>query len=185
MSMGKKRVCPVENAGTLDSVVRRWLQNPTKILKPYVRPGMSVMDFGCGPGFFTIDMAQMVEKSGKVFAVDLQEGMLRKVEKKIRGTEFEHRIRLHQCENSRIGLSEPIDFVLAFYVVHEVPEQELFFSELKSLLNPGGTVLMVEPPVHVSKKAFQDCIQIAQGVGFIAEKGPPVLLSKSAILRAV
>ena len=50
----RNRVCPVELAGSLDGRVRGWLQNPGKILAPYVREGMTVLDVGCGPGFFSI-----------------------------------------------------------------------------------------------------------------------------------
>jgi len=45
------RVCPVERAGVLDHRIRRWLQDPQKILRPYVEEGMTVLDIGCGPGF--------------------------------------------------------------------------------------------------------------------------------------
>jgi ubiquinone/menaquinone biosynthesis C-methylase UbiE len=76
MSRQKNRVCPVSLAGGLDNKIRRWLQNPRKILAPYIQEGMTVLDIGCGPGFFSIEMAQLVGKSGKVFAADLQEGML-------------------------------------------------------------------------------------------------------------
>ncbi|MBW2739492.1 MAG: class I SAM-dependent methyltransferase, partial [Deltaproteobacteria bacterium] len=120
MSKKKEHVCPVEIAGHLDSGIRRWLQNPEKILRPYIEEGMTVLDMGCGPGFFSIDMAQMVGKSGRVIAADLQEGMLQKVRDKIKGTEFEKRITLHQCEKNKIGVSEYVDFVLLFYMVHEI-----------------------------------------------------------------
>ena len=53
------RVCPVEIAGGLDNRVRRWIQNPRKILSPYIKVGMKVMDIGCGPGFFSNEMAEM------------------------------------------------------------------------------------------------------------------------------
>ena len=45
------RVCPVERAGILDHGIRRWLQDPQKILRPYIEEGMTVLDIGCGPGF--------------------------------------------------------------------------------------------------------------------------------------
>lgn len=41
-----QRVCPVEKAGGLDNSLRRVLQNPRKILKPYIRKGMTVLDLG-------------------------------------------------------------------------------------------------------------------------------------------
>lgn len=70
------RVCPVEKAGGLDNSIRRFLQNPEKILKPHINPGMTVLDMGCGPGFFTIEIAKLLNGSGKVIAADLQAGML-------------------------------------------------------------------------------------------------------------
>ena len=74
MSDRNKRVCSVEISGSLDNRIRKWLQNPQKILRPYIEEGMTVLDVGCGPGFFSIDIAQMVGKSGRVIASDLQEG---------------------------------------------------------------------------------------------------------------
>jgi len=96
MSDRNNCVCPVEIAGGLDNRIRRWLQNPKKILGPYIEEGKIILDLGCGPGFFSIDMAQMVGKSGRVIASDLQEGMLHKVRDKIKGTELEERITLHK-----------------------------------------------------------------------------------------
>ncbi len=183
MSDRNKRVCPVERAGSLDNRIRRWLQNPQKILRPYIEEGMIVLDIGCGPGYFSIDMAQMVGKSGRVIASDLQEGMLQKVRAKIKGTEIEERITLHKCEEDKIGVSEHVDFVLLFYVVHEVPNREKFFNEIGAILKPSGQVLLVEPPFHVSKSAFEETVRKAREAGFTDVEGPNVLFSKTVILK--
>jgi ubiquinone/menaquinone biosynthesis C-methylase UbiE len=177
------RVCPVERAGILDHRIRRWLQDPQKILKPYIEEGMTVLDIGCGPGFFSIDMAQMVGTSGRVIASDLQEGMLQKLRDKIQGTELEERITLHKCEENKVGVSVNVDFILAFYMVHEVPNPKKFFEEIKSILKPNGQVLIVEPPFRVSKTAFQETIRKARDAGFKPVEGPRVVLSKTVILK--
>jgi ubiquinone/menaquinone biosynthesis C-methylase UbiE len=179
----KNHVCPVERAGILDYRFRRWLQDPQKILRPYIKEGMTVLDIGCGPGFFSIDMAQMVGRSGRVIASDLQEGMLQKLREKIQGTELEERITLHQCEQDKVGISVNVDFVLAFYMVHEVPNPKTFFKEIKSILKPNGRFLIVEPPLRVSKKAFEETIRKAQDAGLKPVAGPKVLLSKTVILK--
>jgi ubiquinone/menaquinone biosynthesis C-methylase UbiE len=181
--VGKNRVCPVTIAGSLDNRIRRWLQDPRKILGPYIKEGMTVLDVGCGPGFFSIDLAQMVGKSGRVIASDLQEGMLQKLSKKIQGTELEERIILHKCEKDRIGLSENVDFVLAFYMVHEIPNQEDFFNEIKSILKPNGQVFIVEPPFHTSNTAFEETIAKAQDAGFVSIERPQIFLNKVVILQ--
>ena len=183
MSKKNRRVCPVERAGSLDNRIRRWIQNPQKILKPYIQKGMTVLDIGCGPGFFSIDIAQMVGKSGRVIAADLQEGMLQKLRDKIQGTEFEERITVHKSEENKIGVSEKVDFVLAFYVLHEMPNQKDFFKELESILKPNGQALIVEPPLRVSKRVFEETIRKARDAGFTPADGPKVFLSKTAILK--
>lgn len=179
----RNRVCPVERAGSLDSRFRRWLQNPRKILSRYIKEGMTVLDLGCGPGFFSIDIARMVGKSGRVIASDLQEGMLQKIRDKIHGTELEERITLHQSPKGRIGVSENVDFVLAFYMIHEVPNQEEFFNEMRSIFKPDGRALIVEPPFHVSKNAFERTVRTALGAGFILTERLKVFLSKAVILQ--
>ncbi|MHB1349852.1 MAG: class I SAM-dependent methyltransferase [Desulfobulbaceae bacterium] len=178
----KRRVCPVSLAGTLDNHLRRWVQDPRKILAPFLREGMTVLDLGCGPGFFTLDLARMVGPSGRVIAADLQEGMLQKIRDKIRTTALEQRITLHLCQEDRINVTEQVDFALAFYLMHEVSDQGAFFREIASILKPGGQLLVVEPPLHVSKKAFAQTVNTARTAGFTPVPGPQVLLSKTAIL---
>ncbi len=183
MSRKNNRVCPVERAGRLDNPMRRLLQNPRKIVAPYIENGMTVLDVGCGPGFFSVDMAQMVGPSGRVIASDLQQGMLQKVRDKIKGTPLEERIILHKCERNSIDLAQPVDFILLFYMVHEVVDKKAFFHEIGTILKPNGRILMVEPPFHVSKSAFNKSVAIAKNVGFIDMKGPKVFLSKSVVLK--
>ncbi len=179
----KNRVCPVERAGKLDSRIRRWVQNPKKILAPYVYEGMIALDFGCGPGFFTIDMADMVGEKGKIIASDLQEGMLVKLKEKIQGSGLEDSIELHQCGEDKIGLTQEIDFIFAFYVVHEVGNQGKFFEEVQSLLKTGGKIYIVEPPIHVSKSAFKKTIAIAENAGFRVVERPKVFLGQTVVLE--
>ena len=185
-TMGGKdeHVCPVEHAGGLDSGIRKMLQRPKKILGNYAREGMTVLDLGCGPGFFSVELAEMVGASGKVIAVDLQEGMLRKLENKIRGTEIEKRIKLHKCDKDKIGITEKVDLVLAFYMFHEVPDQKKFLEEIKSILKPNGEVFMVEPKFfHVSRQAFEDTVKVAKEVGFRPIERPKVFLSQAVVFR--
>ena len=70
MDNDNNRVCPVELANSLDSKIRRWIQNPRRILAPYIKEGMTVLDVGCGPGFFSVEMAKMVGNKGKVIAAE-------------------------------------------------------------------------------------------------------------------
>ncbi|HUI28866.1 MAG TPA: class I SAM-dependent methyltransferase [Candidatus Acidoferrales bacterium] len=184
MEHERNRVCPVELANSLDSRIRRWLQDPQDILSPFVREGMKVLDLGCGPGFFSIEMAKMVGKSGKVISADLQEGMLQKLRSKIKGTELEERITLVKCDRDRINVPERVDFILAFFMVHEVPDKDSLFKQLKNILNDDGEFLLVEPKLfHVSRKEFESTTKLAESNGLKVYQGPKVRFSWSAVLK--
>jgi ubiquinone/menaquinone biosynthesis C-methylase UbiE len=184
MNDKRNRVCPVELANSLDNKIRRWLQNPQKILSPYVKEGMKILDVGCGPGFFSVELAKMVGTGGQVYAVDLQEGMLQKLRDKIYGTPLEKIIQLIKCERDEINVPEKVDFILAFYMVHEVPNKDKFFAALKNILKENGAFLIVEPKLfHVSKKEFDSTIGKAESVGFKVAKVPKLPFSFSSILK--
>jgi ubiquinone/menaquinone biosynthesis C-methylase UbiE len=183
MNEERNRVCPVELAGSLDSKIRKWLQNPIKIMAPFIKEGMKVLDVGCGPGFFSVEIAQIVGNSGKVFSVDLQEGMLQKLRDKIKGTPLEEIIKPIKCEIDNIIVPEKVDFILAFYMVHEVPDKDRLFGSLKNILNEKGKLLIVEPKFfHVSKEGFALTIGIAEKIGFKAAPGPNLPFSFSSVL---
>lgn len=176
-------VCPVERAGVLDTSFRRWLQNPGRLLKPYIQPGMRILDIGCGPGFFTIEMALLTGAVGHIVAADLQQGMLNKVADKIRDTILQDRITLHLCRQDTIGLTETFDFILAFYMVHEVPDQAVFLEELYSILNTGGKLLIVEPAFHVSAKAFGKTLETLTLCGFRIERQGSSWINREVVVR--
>ena len=159
-------VCSHKLALFLDNWVRRVLQNPQKIVEEYIKEGDTVIDFGCGPGYFSIDMAKMVGASGTVIAADMQSDMLDRVRKKAERHNVQERMEFHRCRASSSGLQQKADFILAFYVVHETPDAREFFKEIKQLLNSGGRLLVVEPKIHVSRRAFEETLSDAQSVGW-------------------
>jgi FkbM family methyltransferase len=108
---------------------------------------MTVLDIGCGPGLFSIAMAKMVGKSGKVIAADLQDGMLQKLQKKIRQTELEGKIELVKCDTDKINIHERVDFILAFFMVHEVSDKQSFFTQLKNILKEEGVQFFKVPTI--------------------------------------
>jgi ubiquinone/menaquinone biosynthesis C-methylase UbiE len=183
MANDRNRVCPVELASSLDNKMRRWLQNPHDILAPFVKGGMKVLDIGCGPGFFSIEMAKMVGASGQVISADLQQGMLQELAGKVKGTVLESRIKTVQCEKDKINVFDEVDFILAFYMVHEVPDKTSLFEQLRAVLKKEGQFLLVEPKLfHVSKRDFESTLEEAESKGFKVTEGPKLLLSWSAVL---
>jgi 2-polyprenyl-3-methyl-5-hydroxy-6-metoxy-1,4-benzoquinol methylase len=175
-------VCPWWLAYTFDNPVRKLFHQPSKILGPYIEKGMKVMDVGCGMGFFSIGMAKMVGDEGKVFSVDLQQKMLEVTQKRAKRAGLAARIFPHRCQPDTLGLKEKVDFILTFWMVHEVKNKNSFFSELHSNLAAGGKILIAEPKIHVSPKAFQKTMKIAQSTGLRLCGRPAIRFSLTALL---
>jgi hypothetical protein len=67
-------------------------------------------------------------------------------------------------------------------MVHEVPDKQNLFEEVGGLLNPGGQVLIVEPPFHVSKSAFENCLTVARNSGLRLVKRLKMFPDKAAVM---
>jgi ubiquinone/menaquinone biosynthesis C-methylase UbiE len=177
------QVCPWRFAPSFDNPLRRFVQDPYRILAGLVRPGQTAVDIGCGMGYFSIPLATMVGPTGKVICVDLQPEMLDGVRRRAERASVQAQIRLQRCAKGRIGLEEPVDFALAFWMLHEVPDQESFLREVAGVLNPGGRLLVVEPRLHVSDAAFTRSLAVAGAVGFRPTARPKVALSNAVLLE--
>lgn len=170
-----------QKAEQLDGKIRRLLQNPFKILNPYISEGMTVLDYGCGNGYFSIPLSKMAGNSGKVFAVDIQKEMLDKLSAKIQALNISNITAIH-CGKDKLKLPVLADFAIAVYVVHEIPDQKKFFREVFDLLNPNGKLLVIEPDFIVSGRKFNETLEFAKQAGFIENEKLNLLLSKSRIL---
>lgn len=142
---------------------------------------MTVADIGCGMGYFSIGLAKIVKKRGKVIAVDIQTRMIEKLVKRARKADVMDIIQTLQCEQDNIHIKEPLDFALAFWVVHETPDKRKFFEQLYSILRHGGLLLMTEPKFHVSPFKFKQEVDIAIAAGFRVEDEPDIKFSNSAL----
>ena len=186
--MVEHHVCPVWVGYVLASPVRKLIwENPDKILKPYVNEAMTVADIGCAMGFFSLPLAKMVGPNGKVICVDIQEKMIRSLDKRAAKAGLSGRIQTIICNDKSFGLGdfkEKVDFALAIGVVHEVGDSVRFFSEIHNAMKPAGRLLVVEPKGHVSENDFERTVSIAKHNGFEVtdrlkiKRGRAVLLEK-------
>jgi ubiquinone/menaquinone biosynthesis C-methylase UbiE len=180
--MTEKFVCPASwSWGLLFS--RRLVHNPAKILKGLASEGNSVADIGCGPGFFTVALSDAVGAAGKVYAVDLQQKMLDNAKKRVEKLCKNKNVTYVKAEKDSLHLAPGLDAALAFYMVHEVPDTDKFFSEIYSVLKPGGRLLVIEPLMHVSKKDFEAEKASALKAGFTVSPGTKAVFSVSMLLE--
>ncbi len=175
-------VCPWWLAYTFDNPLRRFLHDPVKLLSPHVREGMTVADIGCGMGYFSIAMAEMVGDRGKVIAADLQQEMLDIMQKRAVKKGMISRIRPVLASENHININEPVDFVLAFWMVHEAGDIPRLFSEVSSILKDPGRFLIAEPKMHVSRHAFERTLEYAKIANFRIVEAPRVGISRAVVL---
>jgi len=176
-------ICPVAGADWLTSPLRRLLNNPRRILSDLVAEGDVVVDVGCGPGFVTLPLAEMVGKTGRVIAVDIQEGMLTKLRARAEAAGLADRIQLHLAGATSLGVAGPADFALAFWMAHEVPDQGRFFREIGGFLREGGRFLLVEPIGHVSRARFRQTVETVEEAGFAPLSRPRAGLDRAVLFR--
>ena len=166
--------------------LRKLTHNPDKILGPYVNEAMTVADIGCAMGFFSLPLAKMVGPNGKVICVDIQEKMIRSLEKRARKAELADRIQTIICNDKSFGLDdfkEKVDFALAIGVVHEVRDSARFFSEIHDAMKPAGRLLIGEPKWHVSENDFERTVSIAKQNGFTVTDRPQIKRGRTVMLE--
>ncbi len=177
-----KHTCPWWLCFTFDNPIRGLLQNPFKILSGYIKPDDVILDIGPGMGYFTFPMSQMAGGNGKVVALDIQEGMLKRLEKKAAKNKIEN-IEIKLYDGDKFDLNENFDFVLLFWMYHEVNNKTTFINEIKTVMKSGARLLIAEPKIHVDKKRFDASIQLLIDAGFRTVEEPRISLSRSVVMK--
>jgi ubiquinone/menaquinone biosynthesis C-methylase UbiE len=169
----------------LANPLRRILYTPESILGPYVSEGMTVIEPGPGMGFFTLKLARMIGPKGHIVALDIQPKMLDVLRRRAQRAGLLDRVELRLIKNNDLGIQDltgKVDFVLAFAMVHEVPDGRKFFQEASAALKPGGRMLFSEPSGHVGEGNFTQSLDLASAAGLHIESRPLIRMSRSALL---
>jgi ubiquinone/menaquinone biosynthesis C-methylase UbiE len=180
-----EHVCPFWVGYLLLSPVRKLITNPARILRPYVKPGMKVLDAGTAMGFFSLPLARLVGESGHVVCVDLQEKMIASLKKRAVRAGLDGRMEYRVCTQDSLAIDDlagTLDFAIAIAVVHEAPDARRFLAGIFDALKKGGSLLFSEPAGHVSEDGFDGSLSLARAVGFEIHGVPRILRSHSALL---
>lgn len=182
-----QHVCPWWLGYFLLNPLRKFYHNPEEMFKPYVKPGMNVIDYGCAMGYFTLPLARLVGETGHVYAIDIQKKMIDNLWKRATKAGLEKIIKPVLVPENIIPaeLNNQINFVLLFAMVHEVQDQKVLFETVGKFVKTGGTVYFAEPKGHVSRSAFENSINEASHAGFEVAKAITISGSHAVVLRKV
>ena len=110
----------------------------------HVRPGQVICDMGCGNGFYTLKLAELTGKQGKVYAVDIQEEMLDKLERRARQARVENIVPVHGSVTDPGRPENAFDLVLMVDVYHEFSHPEVMLRAIRASLKPAGRIALAE-----------------------------------------
>ena len=153
--------------------------HPGKNLKALgIEPGMLIADFGAGSGAYVLEAAQMLHKSGRVYAIDVQKDLLRRIHTEARKRGLDHAIEfiwgdLESAGGSKIadGL---LDLVLISNILFQVPDKTAIFREARRILKPSGRAVVIDwyesfgglGPVRQDVVTKEAALSLAQASGF-------------------
>ena len=166
---GVRHVCPAWAGPLLCCPLRRFFERPETLLGDHVRPGMTVLEPGCGMGYFTLPIARMAGPTGRVVAVDLQPKMIEGLTRRARRAGLLERIEAFACTDGSLGLaSRPgvVDLAVVIHVLHEVRDRQRFLEQLFDALRAGGRLLLLEPKGHVSRETLDAELALSERAGF-------------------
>jgi len=141
--------------------------------KKYVLSGMIGADFGCGTGYFTALLAQTVGPSGKIYAIDVDEEVIKEAQEFINQFGLGNVKFLHQNLEINSGLEKDfVDFVFISQVLYQSDEPQKIISEAKRVLKERGVLIVLEPqkenPLFTGQRVydFQDIVNLIEKEGF-------------------
>ena len=177
-------VMGVGGAGWLERPEREAEEAPSKALAALeLKPGMVVADIGAGSGYYTSRMAKLVGPTGKVFATDIQPGMIDLLNRRVQSEGLGNVTTiLGAMDDPRLAPGS-IDLAIMVDVYHELQAPQVFLQKLRGVFKPGGRLVLVEfrkedarvPILEVHKMSVAEVKMELEAEGFVLDKVIDVL----------
>jgi ubiquinone/menaquinone biosynthesis C-methylase UbiE len=177
-------VMGVGGAGWLERPEREDEEAPSKAIDALdLKAGMVVADIGAGSGYYASRMAKRVGPAGRVYATDIQPGMIAILERRIKSEGLTNVTTVLGAMDDPKLPPKSIDLAIMVDVYHELQEPQIFLQRLKETFKPGGRLVLVEfrkedpkvPILEVHKMSVAEVKQELEAEGYVIDKVIDVL----------
>ena len=164
-------VMGVGGAAWLERPERESEEAPSRAVEALeLAPGMVVADIGAGSGYYTVRMANKVGPTGKVFATDIQVGMLSLLMRRVNSEGIKNVVPVQGAVDDPRLAPASIDLALMVDVYHELAAPQVFVRKLREALKPDGRLVLVEfrkedPRVPIQEAHKMSVEQVRQELG--------------------
>lgn len=173
-------VCPHWLSCILYNPVRKAFTDRDAVLRESgVTAGSVVLEIGAGNGFFT---EALVDTARFVYAVEVQNGMVRKLERRLAGRM--DRVAVVQDDAATANIREEIaDVAFLYYSFHEIEDRESAAERIARAVKTGGIVAIHEPTIEVGRGAMSRTVALFVDQGMRVELRRDGLFTRFARLR--
>ena len=159
-----------------------FLRHPGQDLEKLpLKEGMTVVDYGCGPGHYTIPAAETVTPKGHVYAVEIQPLALETIKKKAAQKSLEN-ITPVLVDSYNTGIPDAsTDVVLLIDVLHMISDHDSLFLEIFRLLKPDRFLFM--DPGHMKAEVVKNIVDNTGLFNLVRFDGRNTLLTKKSMIK--
>jgi ubiquinone/menaquinone biosynthesis C-methylase UbiE len=174
------RLCPSYLSFILYNPIRKALTDRGRVLdESGINESSVVLEIGAGNGFITEAIAQRAQK---VYAVDVQEGMIRKLKKRMR--KFGEKADIILCDIAVCGIGDGLaDIVIMYYSFHEISDQPGAIENIRKALKAGGSVSIYEPTIEINRESMDKTVGMFENAGLKTEVRRDGLFTRFARLK--
>ena len=155
----------------LDPIVRIF-DHSVRLVEPHIKKGQVVADIGCGWGYYSFALADLIGPEGKIYSVDLAKKCIHVIQKKAEKRGY-HNIEAHASTAANLSFisDRSVDFVFANGLLCSMAiDRKLAVNEMKRILKPTGMAYLSlgsPPPFgYVDQLEWEDILD-----GFKVEQG--------------
>ncbi len=120
-------------------------QKPDAVIQALsLREGQVVADIGAGSGYFTLRLARAVGQKGRVFAVDVDEGMLDYLHQRLDKEKIQNVQAMHVPPHDPLLIDGSLDLAFVCNTYHHLEDRDVYLRKLRKALKPGGRLVIVD-----------------------------------------